>query len=79
MQDFHSGPLLVCKRIFTYDEFVFPWLKYRVDGPSGGRDFLIQVIYQPDKFWHLTSFYKNEEKAINQETLNERTNALVHL
>jgi Helix-hairpin-helix motif len=77
---FYAGlsfrPIAGLQADIYFDEFVFPWLKYRVDGPSGGRDFLIQAIYQPDKFWHLISFYRNEEKAINQETINQRINAL---
>ena len=60
-----------------YDLFVFPWLKYRVDGPSGGRDFLFQFTYQPDKFWRFTTLYKNERKTANSELLNERTHGLV--
>jgi len=60
-----------------YDVFVFPWLKYRVDGPSGGRDFLFQFTYQPDKSWRLSTLYKNEKKAANSELINEITHPLV--
>jgi hypothetical protein len=48
-----------------YDVFDFPWLKYRVDAPSSGRDLLIQIIYQPDKNWRSDFIYKNESKEIN--------------
>jgi len=48
-----------------YDMFVFPWLKYRVDCPSRGRDFFFQVAAQPDKLCHLTASYKQEMKPIN--------------
>lgn len=60
-----------------YDLYVFPWLKYGVDGPSGGRDFLFQFTYRPDKFWRFTTLYKNERKTANSELLNERTHGLV--
>ncbi|HEV3224416.1 MAG TPA: helix-hairpin-helix domain-containing protein [Puia sp.] len=60
-----------------YDLFVFPWLKYRVDGPSWGRDFLLQVSWQPDKFWRFSSLYKNEMKMANAVPVNERTHGLV--
>ena len=50
------------------DLFVFPWLKYRVDGPSQGRDFLFQLRVQPNRFWQLTALYKQESKSINGET-----------
>ena len=51
-----------------YDLFVFPWLKYRVDAPTSGNDFLIQAFYQPDKNWYLNAGYKHEKKPGNQET-----------
>ena len=53
-----------------YDLFVFPWLKYRVDGPSGGRDLMVRFIYQPGKLWQLTTLYKNELKTGNAAVLN---------
>lgn len=50
-----------------YDLFVFPWLKYRVDAPSSGNDFLIQALFQPDKNWYFSTVYKWEKKEANQE------------
>ncbi len=50
-----------------YDLFVFPWLKYGVDAPSKGNDFLIRVFFQPDKSWYISSAYKTEKKAGNGE------------
>jgi hypothetical protein len=47
------------------DVFTFPWLKYRVDGPSGGRDIFFQLAWQPNKSWRLVSLYKNEMKSGN--------------
>ncbi len=48
-----------------YDVFDFPWIKYRVDAPSAGRDLLMQFNYQPDKNWRFNFTYKNESKEIN--------------
>ena len=48
-----------------YDVFDFPWLKYRVDAPSSGRDLLIQVNYERDKNWRFHAAYKNERKELN--------------
>ncbi len=48
-----------------YDLFVFPWLKYRVDAPSEGRECLIHASYQPNKNWHFSSLYKQEMKSGN--------------
>jgi hypothetical protein len=53
---------------FYQDLFIFPWLKYGVDAPSGGRDLLVQVVYSPDKYWRLTVLFKNERKELNSET-----------
>jgi len=60
-----------------YDVFIFPWLKYRVDGPSGGRDILFQTLYQPNKSWHFTSLYKTEMKTGNAGDSNSGTHGLV--
>lgn len=57
---------------FYYDLFYFPWLKYRVDGPSRGRDFLFQITVQPDKRWHVSASYKQEEKPIDEMSQNSR-------
>jgi len=55
-------------RIDTYvDLFKFPWLKYRVDGPSSGADFLIQLSYKPNKQLEIYSRYHSGVKAINTE------------
>ena len=32
-----------------YDEFTFPWLKYRVNAPSAGHEYLAQLTYMPNK------------------------------
>ncbi len=31
------------------DVFQFPWLKYRVNAPSAGKDFFVQLTYTPSK------------------------------
>lgn len=48
------------------DVFRFPWLKYRVDQPSSGRDFFIQLTYTPNKTAELYIRYKTETKMINR-------------
>jgi hypothetical protein len=47
------------------DVYSFPWLKYRVDAPSGGRDYLVQVSYTPNKQVELYSRYTAEGKPVN--------------
>lgn len=54
-------------RIEVYgDVFKFPGLKYLVDAPSHGIDFLVQLTYAPNKQVVLYSRFRNEIKQINQ-------------
>jgi hypothetical protein len=52
------------------DIYKFPWLKYRTDVPSSGRDYLIQVTYQPNKQMELYARYRNERKPVNNTVLD---------
>lgn len=53
-------------RITAYsDIYQFPWLKYRTDAPSRGRDFLLQLTYQPNKQIEVNVRYKSENKERN--------------
>lgn len=51
------------------DFFRFPWLKYRVDAPSHGCDFLLQVSYTPNKQTEICSRLRIEEKGLNNPAL----------
>lgn len=55
------------------DVFSFPWLRYRVDAPSRGVDYLFQVSYKPNKQIEVYSRFKNENKAINLAGLDLAT------
>jgi len=51
----------------TYiDYFKFPWLRYQVDAPSNGIDFLAQLTWKPTKKIELYGRYKNETKQENE-------------
>ena len=53
-------------KIDAYGDFYsFPFLKYRVDAPSRGRDYLVQVAYKPNKVVDAYIRYKTENKAQN--------------
>ena len=53
-------------RIDAYADFYkFPWLKYIVDAPSTGSDYLIQATYTPNKQLMIYSRYQSETKAAN--------------
>jgi len=47
------------------DVFSFPWLRFRVDAPSRGADYLVQINYKPNKQVEIYSRYRNETKEIN--------------
>lgn len=53
-------------RIDAYADFYkFPWLRFRVDAPSTGSDYLIQLNYKPNKQLEIYTRYHSESKAIN--------------
>ncbi|MBD0331484.1 MAG: helix-hairpin-helix domain-containing protein [Chitinophagaceae bacterium] len=65
-------------RVDAYtDFFKFPYLKYRVDAPSYGHDYLIQLTYQPSKQFELYSRFKTEQKQINQANSSSVMHTLV--
>jgi hypothetical protein len=53
-------------RIDAYaDIFSFPWLKYRVDAPSNGSAYLLQIAYNPSRKIGCYTRFKNDNKALN--------------
>ena len=53
-------------RIDAYADFYrFPWLKYLVDAPSTGSDYLVQADYKPNKQLEIYLRYRSETKAKN--------------
>ena len=47
------------------DFYKFPWLKYRVNAPTVGKDHLLQITYKPSKVFEIYSRLKSEKKSIN--------------
>lgn len=61
-------------RIDAYaDIFSFPWLRYRVDAPTQGTEYLLQVTYKPNKQVEVYTRFRNESKAINISGLDLAT------
>ena len=53
-------------RIDAYaDVYRFPWLRFRVNAPSEGKDYMIQLNYKPDRQFEIYTRYKAEAKYIN--------------
>lgn len=61
------------------DIYKFPWLKYLVDAPSCGKDFLVQLTYTPSKQVEIYTRYRNENKQGNQADNSTVMNYLVQL
>ncbi len=47
------------------DLYRFPFLRYRVGGPSHGKDLLVQVKYQPDRKTEVYARFRSEQKMQN--------------
>lgn len=53
-------------RIDAYaDFFSFPWLKFRVNAPTTGSDYLVQLTYKPNKQFEMYTRFRAEAKSIN--------------
>jgi len=61
------------------DLYKFPWLKYQVDAPSLGKDFLAQITYTPNKQLEVYTRFRNEAKQTNQPDNTSVTNFLVYI
>ncbi|CAN5259883.1 helix-hairpin-helix domain-containing protein [soil metagenome] len=48
-----------------YDRFRFPWLKFRVDAPSDGSEFLTRFNYLPNRKVILYAQYREKNRGIN--------------
>jgi len=65
-------------RLDMYADFYqFPWLKYLVDAPSSGKDFLAQLTYTPNKEIEIYTRFRSETKQSNQPDNTTPTNYLV--
>ena len=51
----------------TYaDVFRFPWLRFRADAPSSGREYLLRLTYQPHKRLEISTRFRFESKQTNE-------------
>lgn len=69
-QGFYTGitikPKAGWRLDFFGDIFRFPWLKYQVDAPSSGKDFLFQATFTPDKQAEIYTRIRAESKEVNE-------------
>ncbi len=47
------------------DIFSFPWMKYQVDAPSSGNEFLIQPTYKPNKQLEIYARFRQQMRQKN--------------
>ncbi len=67
-------------RIEAYaDLFSFPWLKYLVDAPSGGSEYLVQLTYSPNRILEFYTRYRSETKQKNLPENQAVTNILISI
>ncbi|ERJ58204.1 helix-hairpin-helix domain-containing protein [Sphingobacterium paucimobilis] len=59
-----------------FDVFHFPWLRYRIDAPSAGTDFLSQFTYTWYKIGKLTFRYRHRLRQENLALDTRHTNVL---
>lgn len=55
------------------DVFKFPWLKYRVDAPSWGREYFLELSYIPNKQVEISTRYAAKSKQENKAGDNTTT------
>ncbi len=67
-------------KIDAYGDFYnFPFLKFGVDAPSRGNDYLLQVSYKPNKVMDAYIRFRTETKDQNSSGLNLPTRQLLAL
>jgi hypothetical protein len=67
-------------KIDAYADFYkFPFLRYRVNAPSSGRDYLLQISYKPNKQLDAYIRYRNETKQQNISGLELPTQPVIGL
>ncbi len=47
------------------DLYKFPWLKFGVNAPSSGSDYVLQLSYRPNRQLEIYTRYKRESKGLN--------------
>nr|WP_239022952.1 helix-hairpin-helix domain-containing protein [Pontibacter mangrovi] len=48
-----------------YDRFMFPWLRYLVDAPSHGNEYLLRLYFKPNRQSSLYAQLRHESKGRN--------------
>ncbi len=62
---FQLTPIARWKLSVYADLFRFPWLKYGIDAPSGGQEYMAQIDYTPSRNYSAYLRYKYRQKEKN--------------
>ena len=57
-----------------YDSFSFPWLRFRVDAPSSGNDYMVRLNYSPKRDINTYLQYRKRNKEENFSTTDSNQN-----
>lgn len=60
------------------DLFRFPWLRFRVDAPASGKDFLVQLTHRPNKQFEIYTRYRQETRPLNFNPDGDLNTAIVN-
>ncbi|MGY6562692.1 MAG: hypothetical protein ACXITV_11355 [Luteibaculaceae bacterium] len=61
-----------------FDNFRYPWLRFRADAPFSAYDYLTQVNYRPSSRWDAYFRYRTRTRPRNDfRAVGERTNTVV--
>nr|WP_295929629.1 helix-hairpin-helix domain-containing protein [uncultured Dyadobacter sp.] len=61
-----------------YDYFHFPWLKYQVDAPSKGSDYLLRALWKPNKRFNASLLFHEKHKQGNEPDSKEEPAPVVN-
>ena len=65
-------------RVDAYaDLYRFPWLKYRVNKPATGADYMLQLTYKPNKVLEIYTRYRSGKKSIDYNPDGHTLNPVV--
>ncbi len=80
---FYAGIIIRPAAAWRFDAYAdlyqFPWLKFLVDAPSSGKDFLAQLTYTPYRGVEIYTRFRTETKQTNQPDNTTTTNFLVKI
>jgi hypothetical protein len=65
-----AKPLNTITLTTYYDRFEFPWLKYQIDAPSFGNDYVAQINYTPSKKVDFYFRIRERNKFKNNPTID---------